>query len=343
MKKSRIALAAAAAALGDIALASSRASCDHVHGHALRVLAKPEANMSDALENMLIDGLFRGGCLTSAGAAGSSAVVKGIWTASTAYALGDIVVPHANMTGAGGKLLKCTTAGTSGSTNTLAVPNPGSTLADNTVTWTAIATIPAELKLYAALFTINKGLRANSTAYSLNDVISLTPTGGAGGDTRQHLYKCTTAGTSAGSQPATYLGVPGEAITDSTAVFTELGPVIDSNTGFPAGLAEVSGGSYARVSLTAGSVPALADFAGTQAAASTTASTGTGGTTSNNATITFAAPTANWGQVGMVAVYDQLTGGVLKFWAALTAPKTINNGDSAPSFAAAAFTVQIDN
>src|ERR1051326_2856502 len=111
------------------------------------------AQASDYLENLLVDGLLRGGCLTTAGAAGSSAVVKGVWTAATSYSVGDIVVPHANMTGAGGKLLRCTTAGTSGSTNTLAVPNPGSTLADNTVTWTAIATLPALNALYVGLYT----------------------------------------------------------------------------------------------------------------------------------------------------------------------------------------------
>src|SRR5438105_4243271 len=108
---------------------------------------------SDYMENLLIDGLMRGGCLTTAGAAGSSAIVKGVWTATTAYVVGDIVVPHANMTGAGGKLLRCTTAGTSGSTNTLAVPNPGSTLVDASVTWTAIATIPALNVVYVALYT----------------------------------------------------------------------------------------------------------------------------------------------------------------------------------------------
>lgn len=300
-------------------------------------------NMSDYLENFLADGIFRGGALTSAGAAGSSAVVKGVWTATTAYVVGDVVVPHANMTGAGGKFLRCTTAGTSGSTNTLAVPNPGSTLGDGTVTWTAVSGIPMPLKLHAALLTINKGLRANSTAYALGDCISLTPTGGVNGDTRQHVYRCTTAGTSNGSQPATYLGAPGEAITDGTAVFTEIGPVMDANTGFPAGLAEASGGSYARVALAAGAVQALSDFAGTQSAGSTTASTGSGGTTSNNNVVTFPAPTANWGTVGIIAVYDQATNGNLWWWGALTVPKTVNNGDSAPSIAAGALTIQIDN
>ncbi len=102
---------------------------------------------------------------------------------------------------------------------------------------------------------------------------------------------------------------------------------------------EVSGGSYARVGVTA----SLANFAGTQSAGSTTASSGTGGTTSNNAAITFPAPTANWGVVTHMATYDASTSGNLLHWAALTTSKTINNGDAAPVFAIAAFTSQADN
>jgi hypothetical protein len=49
---------------------------------------------------------------------------------------------------------------------------------------------------------------------------------------------------------------------------------------------EVTGGSYARVAVTS----SLANWAGTQSAGSTTASSGTGGTTSNNNAITFSAP-----------------------------------------------------
>lgn len=222
------------------------------------------AGKSDFLENMVIDSFFRGGCLTTAGAAGSSAVVKGVWTATTAYALGDIVVPHANMVSAGGKLLRATTAGTSGSTNTLTVPNPGSTLADGSVVWTAIATMPALNVLYVALFTA-------------------APSDAGGGT-------------------------------------------------------EVTGGSYARVAVNS----TLANWAGTQSAGSTTASTGTGAQTSNNNSITFPAPTANWGVVTHMGIYDSLTGGNLWYWVALTTSKTINNGDSAPSFAAAALTVTED-
>ena len=89
-------------------------------------------------------------------------------------------------------------------------------------------------------------------------------------------------------------------------------------------------------------VSSLLNWAGTQAAASTTASTGTGGQTSNNAAITFPSPTANWGVVTHLGVYDAVSGGNLLFWVALTTPKTINNLDAAPSFAAGALTFTMD-
>lgn len=101
---------------------------------------------------------------------------------------------------------------------------------------------------------------------------------------------------------------------------------------------EVTGGSYARVAVAA----SLANFAGTQSAGSTTASSGTGGQTSNNATITFPAPSASWGSVSHYGFYDASTAGNQWVCIALTTAKTINNGDAAPSFAigASTFTVQ---
>ncbi len=101
---------------------------------------------------------------------------------------------------------------------------------------------------------------------------------------------------------------------------------------------EVTGGSYARVGITA----SLTSFAGTQAAASTTASTGSSGTTSNNATITFPAPTASWGLITHFAVYDAISSGNQLYWGALSIAKTVNNGDAAPQFLAAALTVTED-
>lgn len=102
---------------------------------------------------------------------------------------------------------------------------------------------------------------------------------------------------------------------------------------------EVTGGSYARVAVTS----SLANWAGTQSAGSTVASSGTGGTTSNNAAITFPAPTANWGTVVEYCVFDASTAGNLLFRATLTASKTVNSGDAAPSFSIGALTFQIDN
>lgn len=304
------------------------------------------ANKSNYYENLEVDSVFRGGAVNSAGTVNSTAVVKGLWAATTAYVVGDIVVPVTTMTAGGGKFLRCTTAGTSGSTTTLAVPAPGSTLTDGTVTWTAISGMPSPQALYMSLWAINKGQRANSTAYVLNDCISLTANGGAGGDTKQHLYYCTTAGTTASSQ-AGYLGVPGEAITDGTAVFTELSVIIDSNTGFPSGLTEVSGGSYARVKVAAGTIATLTDWAGTQSAGSTTASTGNTGTTSNNSAVTFPSPTGNWAngsaQIGAAMLHDQLTAGNMFVWAPLTVPKSVSSGDAAPSFPAGSFSYQADN
>jgi hypothetical protein len=98
---------------------------------------------------------------------------------------------------------------------------------------------------------------------------------------------------------------------------------------------EVTGGSYARVAVTS----SLANWAGTQSAGSTTASSGTGGQTSNNAAITFPAPTANWGTVTHFALLDASTAGNMWVCQSLTASKTINSGDSAPSFAIGALTV----
>lgn len=100
---------------------------------------------------------------------------------------------------------------------------------------------------------------------------------------------------------------------------------------------EVTGGSYAPVAVTAG----LTQWAGTQSAGSTTASSGSGGTTSNNAAFTFPTPTATWNTVVCWGVADGISGN-LWIYSALTVSKTINIGDTV-SFGAGAATFQIDN
>jgi hypothetical protein len=101
---------------------------------------------------------------------------------------------------------------------------------------------------------------------------------------------------------------------------------------------EVTGGSYARVSVTAN----MTQWAGTQSAGSTTTSSGTGGTTSNNNVVTFPTPSAGWGTVVSVRWWDASTSGNAWICTALTTTKTINSGD-AVSFPAGTLTFQIDN
>lgn len=101
---------------------------------------------------------------------------------------------------------------------------------------------------------------------------------------------------------------------------------------------EVSGNAYARV----GVASSLANWAGTQSAGSTVASSGTSGTTSNNTTIAFPTPTATWGNVVEVCVYDAASAGNLLWRVSLGVAKTINTGDVV-DFPAASLSFQNDN
>ncbi len=126
----------------------------------------------------------------------------------------------------------------------------------------------------------------------------------------------------------------GQAFTAPANLYVALFTAAPSDAG---GGTEVTGGSYARVAITA----SLANWSGTQAAGSTVASSGTGGASSNNGAVTFPAPTAAWGNVTHFGIFDAVSGGNLLFWGALTTPKTVNNGDPAPSFAAGAIVVTL--
>lgn len=97
---------------------------------------------------------------------------------------------------------------------------------------------------------------------------------------------------------------------------------------------EVSGGSYARATLN----PSASNWKSTNGTTSG-ASSGTSGQTSNAVAITFPAPTANWGSISHFAIFDATTGGNMLICQALTSAKTVNSGDSAPSFAVDALTV----
>ena len=70
---------------------------------------------------------------------------------------------------------------------------------------------------------------------------------------------------------------------------------------------EVSGGSYARTSVT---------FAAPS-----------NGVTTNNADVTFPTATASWGTVGWIGINDALSGGNLLYHTALDTAKAIDTGD----------------
>ena len=92
---------------------------------------------------------------------------------------------------------------------------------------------------------------------------------------------------------------------------------------------EVSGGSYARVTVT-------------RVTGSWAVPAGTPRLTDNAAAVTFPNPTANWGTVTHFGVYDAATVGNLLYWGILTTSRNILNGDNAPSFAIGALDLSED-
>lgn len=93
-----------------------------------------------------------------------------------------------------------------------------------------------------------------------------------------------------------------------------------------AGGTEVTGGSYARLSVTNNSTNFPAASAGSK---------------SNGATFTFTTPTASWGTVVGFGIYDDPTAGNLLMGNTLTTSKTINSGDTV-SFNSGSITVTMD-
>ena len=117
------------------------------------------------------------------------------WAASTAYALGDRVRP-----GVYERVeFVCTTAGTTGASEPVWNLTLDTTTVDNTATWTAYSPLkPSEWQI--------------STAYIVGDVVSPSVF-----DKRR--YTCTTAGTSAGSEPSWNTTIDGTTA-DNTATWT---------------------------------------------------------------------------------------------------------------------------
>ena len=145
----------------------------------------------------------------------------------------------------------------------------------------------------------------------------------------------------------------GVSFTAPTTLYTALltASPTDANTTYGNEIGATTPNGYARVGLQ-GNVTNWASTGG--ATTTTNPSAGTSGTTSNNVTITFPAPSGgNWfngagptaSSITYFGIYDSATigAGNLLWWGALTTAKTVNNGDAAPVFAISALSIQIDN
>jgi hypothetical protein len=126
----------------------------------------------------------------------------------------------------------------------------------------------------------------------------------------------------------------GRAWTPPATLYLALFTAAPSDSG---GGTEVSASGYARVAITSG----YAAWKSTQGTTADEASTGTGGQTVNAAVLSFPTPTANWGTVTHVGLFDASTSGNLVAHGALTSSKTVNLGQAGPSFSVGALTITV--
>lgn len=98
-----------------------------------------------------------------------------------------------------------------------------------------------------------------------------------------------------------------DSVTRPTAWYVGLYTAAPSDSG---GGTEVSGNGYSRQSATWGTA------------------TGTGGTTDNEANVTFTASGGDWGTITHIGIHDASTGGNLLWHGAMSASKTIADGDT---------------
>lgn len=160
-----------------------------------------------------------------------------------------------------------------------------------------------------------------SHAYSAGAYVIPTTFASISGQTGK-IFKCTTAGTSAATQP-TWPTAAGGTVTDGTVVWTEITDLFQAGTitGF-----EISGSAYARAAMTANA----ANWPNASSAEPTVSSNGT--------VITMPSPTADWGLAVCGLLFDASTAGNLWDWAPLTQALDCAAGSS-PSFGVGALSL----
>ncbi len=159
-----------------------------------------------------------------------------VWAASTAYSVGDIRVSVEF--GSTGLSYRCTTAGTSSSSEPEWPQNVGGTANDGSVVWTAISSVHDDLTginpfAIVELFEmeLTQALHYSpwkaSTSYGLSPVIKRRAT------TNQSsglIFQATTAGTTGSSEPS-WPSVAGQTISDGSVVWTAVKPVFYFHSG----------------------------------------------------------------------------------------------------------------
>ncbi|MHB8914427.1 MAG: phage tail fiber protein [Thiobacillus sp.] len=186
--------------------------------------------------------------------------------------------------------------------------------------------------LYVALLIASNGPIARSTVYAVGNTASFVAADG-----KNHLYKCTAQTAATAATAPAFPGVSNEAITDGGVTWTEQTSALEAGTA----QVEPAVGGYARASIAC----SLANFAGTQGAGTTVASTGTDATSSNNITISYPSPSATWdaapAEIWGFCTYDAATAGNPLRYGGLTADQIVNTGN-AVSFAAGQLTIVFD-
>lgn len=169
------------------------------------------------------------------------------------------------------------------------------------------------------------GLWAATHAYTLGQYVVPTAFNSGSGSVGR-IFVCTTAGTSAGTEP-TWPATAGGAVTDGTAHWTEVSALFAAGT-FTG--AEPSGGAYARVEVANNVTNFPAPSGGNPAQVQ------------NGTAVTYPTTTATWGDIAGFFLADASTAGNFHQWGVLSALAT---GPASvgvtPSFAVAALTATL--
>ncbi len=171
---------------------------------------------------------------------------------------------------------------------------------------------------------------AGTTVYALGDRRRAT----SWNDT---IFRCVVAGTSAASEP-TWGTTIGDETTDGSVTWQaeKIGPLkkglwfalYTASPGETGGGTEVSAGGYGRIAHHPSDTNWTASVQNLGV-----------GRNDNAIAIQYGTPTANWGVITDTAFLDRLTGGNLEMYTPIDAAKTINNGDTAPSFPIGGFNI----